>query len=458
MSLLLFRPIAIQPANAVVPFVRNPPILPRVLGLVVPAGSTGLVGATFGVALPLATSFALGYTIGEKLLEAWAYFNQGKPGPEIPYVGSTNISEWPEPKPGQSFRWLWSRTGTVYGQPGVRTSPWFGSATTAQGKPAITEVVPNGYFPGQSADKWKDCGTCPIQGHAPGPIIFELTGIDQITPGTTIDPVYGPSTPGPDRAPLVAAASRPAIAPAVPKTPGTPKPAVPAKPKEKPKAPPPGTPAPKPAQPGVTPGPGKKPGPGETPIGPTVSPDSPVVPQRIGDPAPAVTPTMPTVDPARPPLTVPGPGTTPQAPPAEVPVTPAELIQLGELIIGQPGERPRPDLVSIATELGRQEQKLAGLLGGLGIPEAFDGLLDLLSTADPGTTYAIHPPCGTTPEGGPLPPVEIFVPPTIGENAAIIARLDAIAMLLDEHKQIRQPICKGKPIGRPVTVTAMEIP
>jgi hypothetical protein len=140
-----------------------------------------------------------------------------------------------------------------------------------------------------------------------------------------------------------------------------------------------------------------------------------------------------------------------------VPVTPADLIQYGELVVGDAAQRPRPDLDSLAKELGRQEQKLAGLLGGLGYPEAFDNLLDLLTSVNLGTTYTIQPPCGTKPNGDPLDPIEVVVPPTIGDNSAVIARLDALAMLIDEHKSIRQPICKGKPAGAPVTVTGVEV-
>jgi hypothetical protein len=143
--------------------------------------------------------------------------------------------------------------------------------------------------------------------------------------------------------------------------------------------------------------------------------------------------------------------------PLPVPVTPTDIVIEGGLPIGDAGARPRPDLDSIARELGRQEQKLAGLLSGLGYPEAFDNLLDLLNSVNGGTTYLLHQPCGTDAEGNPLQPVEVVVPPTIGDNSAVLARLDALAMLLDEHKAMRQPICKGKPTGNPVTVTGVEV-
>jgi hypothetical protein len=126
-------------------------------------------------------------------------------------------------------------------------------------------------------------------------------------------------------------------------------------------------------------------------------------------------------------------------------------------VIGQPSERPRPDLDAIAAELGKQEQKLAQLLDMSGPSDVLQALAEWLLSVNGGTTYTLHPPCGTDANGDPLPPVEVIVPPTIGAEDATIARLDALAMLLDEHKQMRQPICKGKPTGQSVTVTGMEM-
>jgi hypothetical protein len=130
---------------------------------------------------------------------------------------------------------------------------------------------------------------------------------------------------------------------------------------------------------------------------------------------------------------------------------------------GGPGLAPAPTMQAMAAELGRLERKGEITIDKLGRMEALAGagevlqaLAEWLLSADPGTTYSIQPPCGTDANGDPLPPVDVIVPPTIGPDAALLARVDALAMLIDEHKQIRQPICKGKPTGQPVTVTFVE--
>lgn len=174
--------------------------------------------------------------------------------------------------------------------------------------------------------------------------------------------------------------------------------------------------------------------------------------------APAVVPATPA------PVAVPAIGPLPAPAPLPVPVTPEEAVVLdGELVSG-PGQAPAPNLTAMAAELGRLERKgemtldrLKGLSALDDLAELLPSLLEFLATVDGGTTYSIQPPCGTKANGDPLDPVEVIVPPTIGPENATIARLDALAMLLDEHKSIRQPICKGKPAGAPVTVTGVEL-
>jgi hypothetical protein len=146
-----------------------------------------------------------------------------------------------------------------------------------------------------------------------------------------------------------------------------------------------------------------------------------------------------------------------------VPVTPAESVVIDGEIIGGPGAAPQPNLPAIANEVGRIEKKAELMLSKMGPLndigdklQILQALAEWLLSGDPGTTYSIQPPCGTDANGDPLPPVEVIVPATVGPEAAMIARVDALAMLLDEHKQIRQPICKGKPTGQPVTVTFVE--
>ena len=204
-------------------------------------------------------------------------------------------------------------------------------------------------------------------------------------------------------------------------------------------------PAPLPSRP-----PGGAPGPAPAPVRP------PGV-----TPAPAPGPVQVPVTPA--PLPVPPVGPLPIPRPPAVPTTPDDgLVVDGELVTG-PGQPPAPNLEAIAKELGRLERKgeltleRLGPLANIGDKLAIlQALAEWLLSTDPGTTYSIQPPCGTDANGNPLPPVEVIVPATVGPEAAMIARVDALAMLLDEHKSIRGPICRGKPTGRPVTVTFVE--
>jgi hypothetical protein len=118
-------------------------------------------------------------------------------------------------------------------------------------------------------------------------------------------------------------------------------------------------------------------------------------------------------------------------------------------------------LAGIAAEVGRIESKVGSLLTRPS-PDAFDwqGLLDKIAELlepdpepIPGAAYQIRRPCGRGSDGAPLPPVVVQVPQAADVSEAILRRLDALAELIDEQKQIRQPVCKGRPTGEPVTVT-----
>jgi hypothetical protein len=118
-------------------------------------------------------------------------------------------------------------------------------------------------------------------------------------------------------------------------------------------------------------------------------------------------------------------------------------------------------LTGIAAEVGRIESKVGSLLARPAA-EGFDweGLLEQIAELlkpdpgpIPGAAYQVRRPCGRGPDGGALPPVVVQVPESADVSEAILRRLDALAELIDEQKQVRQPVCKGKPSGEPVTVT-----
>ncbi|MFN9507327.1 MAG: hypothetical protein ACK57J_22685 [Rubrivivax sp.] len=214
-------------------------------------------------------------------------------------------------------------------------------------------------------------------------------------------------------------------------------------------------PLPAPARPGVAPLPLPAPRPGPAPL-----------------PAPSPAPARPAVQPGRAPAPAPaapvGPGRfRPAAPPAVTPTTPP-----GQVTIGRP-DRPvtitpvpvPPSLGGIAEELGRIERKLEAMFNdppgeGLDLAGLLDALRDLLNPGGepiPATTYQVRPPCGRGPGGDPLPPVEVPVPEAADPLAALLLRVDALAVLIDEQKQLRGPVCKGKPAGEPVTVTFEQV-
>jgi len=53
--------------------------------------------------------------------------------------------------------------------------------------------------------------------------------------------------------------------------------------------------------------------------------------------------------------------------------------------------------------------------------------------------------------------VAITIPPAAYATESIRNRIDALAELIDVQNSMRKLICKGKPVGEAVTVTAQEI-
>jgi hypothetical protein len=122
----------------------------------------------------------------------------------------------------------------------------------------------------------------------------------------------------------------------------------------------------------------------------------------------------------------------------------------------------------MAAELGRLEEKAAGIFrrvadsaggGGVdigGLLQLLRQVYDLLAAREAADTYFLHRPCGTGADGGPLPPIEYPIPEQIGASGSIIARLDAIAKMINDQKQLRGLVGKSDLIGQPVTVTFVE--
>ena len=135
-----------------------------------------------------------------------------------------------------------------------------------------------------------------------------------------------------------------------------------------------------------------------------------------------------------------------------------------------PGARPIPGtgigpaatLVGIAQELGRIERKIEVMntpgepgnmvdkFGDLG--QLVGPLIEAIMALASGTTYTLDSPCEVDDEGSKLPPVVVEVPGALTSFGAILNRLDALAQLIQVHKDLKQPGCKHKPTGEWVTV------
>ena len=153
-------------------------------------------------------------------------------------------------------------------------------------------------------------------------------------------------------------------------------------------------------------------------------------------------------------LPVPGylPQLTPQGEPQLAPApapqpTATDQRQYGPRTVT--GTGVRPDLEGIAEEVGRIEMKLAHLLGTVDAPE--------LPYVFGSGSYVMEPICDFDADGDPLPDRVVSWPAGIGEVAELSNKLDAIAELIQIHKEMRQPICAGAHgpavAGVPVTVT-----
>jgi hypothetical protein len=207
-------------------------------------------------------------------------------------------------------------------------------------------------------------------------------------------------------------------------------------------------PTPRPAIPGTTP----------LPLPVPEEPATEPAPNPLPAPQPVKTPTL------TPPLVVPGQGTQNGAlvPPTRLPVptTPSDAVFPIPGRPGIPGNGPAPDLTSIAQELGRIETKLHWVLNpptGAGDPvdwlQLARILWDLLNSRTAGTTYTLTAPCDLGPDGNPL--VHEVTIPDLGNQDALVERVDALAELLGVHQQWKQRICvgsKGTNLGAFVTV------
>ena len=217
--------------------------------------------------------------------------------------------------------------------------------------------------------------------------------------------------------------------------------------------------------------------PGQRPGSPTTPAKAPPVPRPglpvpwwtpANPPAPVFTP-RPGANPAQ--QTGPDGGIVPQ-PAQPVPVTdPGSVIPWpGAAPIPGTSPAPAPTLQGIAQEVGRIERKIEMMMSPSAPGNLLDrfeelaGLLgpiwDALQSIDGGTTYTLDSPCEVDGEGKRLPAREVEAPGALSTLGLIVNRLDALAQLLQVHKDLKQPNCRGADVpvsGEFVTVNFEQI-
>jgi hypothetical protein len=222
---------------------------------------------------------------------------------------------------------------------------------------------------------------------------------------------------------------------------------------------------------------------------PEVTPGSPLPftqpqPQAPGEVAPPTT-TTPTAPPATLPRTPAYPQPTPTQQPTQIgqetapdgelvplplplptPTSPTDHVINGERV---PANGPAPTLTGISQELGRLERKAAQMLDpgraptgpnidrlGL-LADLLGSLVEAVFFLQQGGEYEISSPCELT-EAGDRVPVVVPFAGALSSFGVLSNKVDALAGLLQAHKDLKQPICKQTPaIGEPVTVNFEQV-
>jgi hypothetical protein len=123
--------------------------------------------------------------------------------------------------------------------------------------------------------------------------------------------------------------------------------------------------------------------------------------------------------------------------------------------------------VGIAQEVGRIERKLDLMNTPGSGPNGFENLAELLglleqiweflTASTSGTTYTLDSPCEVDGEGVKLPPIEIDAPGAANQFQVLLNRTDALAELIQAHKNLKQPNCRNRLTGEIVTVNFEQI-
>lgn len=204
----------------------------------------------------------------------------------------------------------------------------------------------------------------------------------------------------------------------------------------------------------------------------TLPQPSPLVPITPGPAAPPATaPQVP-----RRTVPLPFPGATPTQDGAVVPQRPAPVPTTPPdahfPVPGAPpvtGNGPRPTPEGIAQELGRLEQKLARLSDpgpeGPGdgsdrlqlISDLIGRLIEFATSMTAGGGYSLSSPCELDENGNRIVSTVNYAGAT-NSIGVLSNKIDALAGVLQVHKDLKQPNCKQAPaVGQPVTVNFVQV-
>jgi hypothetical protein len=130
---------------------------------------------------------------------------------------------------------------------------------------------------------------------------------------------------------------------------------------------------------------------------------------------------------------------------------------------------PRPTMEGLAGEMGKLEKKLEILLAGGDPPSLLDRInriidqienvkfvLDNLFPPEPYTfsagSFQLQPVCEKDAEGNPAPPKLASWTGGEGEVVEVRKKIEALAELIQHHKDTKQPICRPTTNNSNVTV------
>jgi hypothetical protein len=133
------------------------------------------------------------------------------------------------------------------------------------------------------------------------------------------------------------------------------------------------------------------------------------------------------------------------------------------------GNGPRPTPEGIAQELGRLEQKLARLSDpgpeGPGdgsdrlqlISDLIERLIEFATSMTSGGGYGLSSPCEVD-ENGERIVTTVNYPGATNSLGVLSNKVDALAALIQVHKDLKQPNCKPPAaVGQPVTVNFVQV-